>query len=103
MRIRKILSVALGAGALLAASALPASAEHIHVRLLGNGQCVVLAANGGEAEVELPHAGGFPAGRRHPLHVNVHLGKAGMRGGQHVVWVQGSAGDLANCSGYVNG
>jgi hypothetical protein len=103
MRPRRALSLTLVTGALLATSALPASASHTHVRLLGNGQCVVLAADSGEAAVQLPHADEFAPDRRHPLHVNVHLGTAGMRQGEHVVWVQGSPGDLANCDGYVNG
>ena len=82
--------------------ALPALASHTHVRQTGNGACVVLAANGGEDEVQLPHADQFDLTRRHPLHVNVHLGQAGTRQGEAVVWVAGSAGDLANCDGYVN-
>ncbi len=83
-------------------SALPASASHTHVRMTGNGACVILAANGGEHDVQLPHAEEFAENRRHPLHVNVHLGEPGSRRGEAVVWVQGSAGDLANCDGYVN-
>ena len=82
--------------------ALPAGATHSHVRATGNGGCVVLGGNGSEAQVELPHADAFPETRRHPLHVNVHLGEAGTRDGEHVVWVLGSDGDLANCDGYVN-
>lgn len=94
---------ALGLSALLLlAGAGAAQADHTHVRLLGNGQCVVLAADGGEKYVELPHAQEFPENRRHPLHVNVHLGNPGTRHGEAVVFVQGSAGDLENCQGYVN-
>ena len=52
--------------------------------------------------VQLPHAHDFPETRRHPLHVNEHLGEAGERRGQAVVWVLGSASDVANCDGYVN-
>lgn len=80
----------------------PALATHTHVRATGNGACVVLGGNGHEHDVELPHADEFTEGRRHPLHVNVHLGRAGDRKGSAVVWVLGSAGDLANCDGYVN-
>ena len=69
-------AVALSAVVLGAA---PASADHVHFRVLGNGDCVLLAAEGGEQEVVLPHADGFAANRRHPLHVNVHLGRP--RGG----------------------
>lgn len=82
--------------------ALPASATHTHVRATGNGGCVILGGNGHEADVELPHAEAFPETRRHPLHVNVHLGKAGTQDGEAVVWVLGSDGDLANCDGYIN-
>jgi hypothetical protein len=79
----------------------PAAADHLHVRLLGNGQCVILAANGAERFVELPNADGFAPNRRHPLHVNVHLGQPGSRKGEEVVWVKGNEGD--RCAGYVNG
>lgn len=54
--------------------ALPAAAAHTHVRLLGNGQCVILAQNGGEKYVDLPGE------RTHPLHSNVHKGEPGERG-----------------------
>lgn len=91
----------IAAGALLA-TASPAAATHTHVRLTGNGQCVLLADGAGEASVQLPFADGFAEDRRHPLHVLVHLGTAGTRQGEPVVWVLGSAGDLANCEGYVN-
>jgi hypothetical protein len=73
------------------------------VLLLGNGQCVILAANGNDRYVQLPQADEFDANRRHPLHVNVHLGEPGMRQGEDVIWVKDSPGDLANCRGYVNG
>lgn len=82
--------------------AAPAGATHTHVRATGNGACVILGGGGHEADVELPHADSFPETRRHPLHVNVHLGQAGNRGGEAVVFVKGSPGDLANCDGYVN-
>lgn len=80
----------------------PAWATHTHVRATGNGTCVILGGNGHESEVELPTADGYPDGRRHPLHVNVHLGEAGERQGRTVVWVYGSSGDAANCDSYVN-
>jgi len=82
--------------------ALPAAATHTHVRMTGNGECVILAKKGGEKDVQLPHADAFASNRQHPLHVNVHLGQAGTRQGEAVVWVYGSPGDLANCDGYVN-
>ena len=75
----------------------PVAAGHSHVRELGNGSCVILAPDAGEESVRLPFASGA-ADRRHPLHVLVHLGPAG----SGVVWVQGSADDLANCDSYVN-
>lgn len=100
--MRRIWTLAI-ASLMMIAMALPASATHTHVRMTGNGSCVILAANGHEHDVELPQADEFAEGRRHPLHVNVHLGQPGSRNGTPVVWVQGSAGDLANCDGYVNG
>lgn len=100
--MRRLVSLSLAMG-LLVGLALPAAATHTHVRMTGNGACVILAANGHEDEVELPHADSYDEGRRHPLHVNVHLGPAGMRQGEHVVWVLGSeAGDAACANGYVN-
>ena len=84
------------------ATMVPAYASHTHVRMTGNGSCVVMAANGHEHNVQLPNAEEFAENRRHPLHVNVHLGEPGTRQLETVVWVQGSAGDLANCDGYVN-
>jgi hypothetical protein len=99
--MRRLIVVVMAA-VWLVAMATPAVADHTHVRLIGNGSWVVLAANGAEKYVSLPHADEFPENRRHPLHVNVHLGQAGTRQGQEVVWVLGSPGDLANCDGYVN-
>jgi hypothetical protein len=87
---------------ILLLGAIPASATHTHVRATGNGACVILSGNGAEDAVQLPHVDEFPETRRHPLHVNVHLGEAGERRGEAVVWVLGSAGDVANCDGYVN-
>lgn len=99
--MRRMIMLAVGL-AVWAVAAAPALADHTHVLLTGNGSCVILAANGGEVDVQLPHTDHLPENRRHPLHVNVHLGKAGVRDGQPVMWVLGSAGDLANCDGYVN-
>jgi hypothetical protein len=98
----KALRTGVVAIVLVTASAAPAMASHTHVRMTGNGSCVVLAAHGSEKGVQLPHADEFPENRQHPLHVNVHLGEPGTRQGEAVIWVQGSAGDLANCDGYVN-
>lgn len=99
--MRRIWTLVIAAFLVLALAA-PAMASHTHVRMTGNGSCVILAANGHEHDVQLPHADEFAPNRQHPLHVNVHLGKPGTRQGEMVVWVQGSAGDLANCDGYVN-
>lgn len=98
----RTIAVAATVGTLSAALAAPAAADHTHVRQVGNGACVVLAEGSGEANVELPHQDDHAVDRRHPLHVHVHLGAPGVRGGQEVVWVAGSDGDLANCEGYVN-
>lgn len=98
----KALRTSILATILVVGSAAPAMASHTHVRMTGNGSCVVLAAGGGEKSVQLPHADEFPENRQHPLHVKVHLGEPGIRQGETVIWVQGSAGDLANCNGYVN-
>lgn len=54
-----------------------AHADHTHFRVLGSGDCVLVAPNGGEKFVQLPDADSFAANRRHPLHVNVHLGRPG--------------------------
>jgi hypothetical protein len=58
-------------------AATPAAADHVHFRVVGNGECVLLAPDGGEQHVELPHADEYAPNRRHPLHVNVHLGRPG--------------------------
>lgn len=102
MFVKRVVVTALVAALMLMGAAIPASADHLHVKLLGNGQCVILAAAGGERFVELPGYEHEPENRRHPLHVKVHLGAPGTRGGKEVIWVYGSEGDLANCDGYVN-
>ena len=52
-----------------------AHADHTHFRVLGSGECVLLAPDGGEKYVQMPHADEFAANRQHPLHVNVHFGQ----------------------------
>ncbi len=52
--MKRLVRPALGAALLLALAATPALANHSHVMLLGNGQCVVLAEGGGEDDVVLP-------------------------------------------------
>lgn len=104
MRPIRRLTVTAGLVATLAIATTGATlASHTHVRILGNGQCVILAPDSGEEAVQLPFADGFAPDRQHPLHVLVHFGHAGMApDGSMRVWVQGSPGDLANCDGYVN-
>ena len=86
--------------ALLMTLTTPAFGSHTHVRMTGNGSCVVLAENGAEKMVTLPHADTYAENRRHPLHVNVHLGHPGMVRGEMVVWVQGMDGGA--CQGLLN-
>ena len=69
------------AAALLVAGAVPAQADHVHFRVLGDGECVLLAPDGGVKYVQLPTADEFPENRQHPLHVNVHLGRPGIVSG----------------------
>lgn len=68
-----------------------ASATHTHSKAAGNESCVLLAQNGGEGNVTLPHATGAET-RRHPLHVNVHLGEPGA-GGHIEIGVAGTTSD----------
>lgn len=87
-----------------------AHASHTHAKVVGNGQCVVLAEGAGEESVVLPAAVfdhnpnvDAPAGnptRSHPLHVLVHLGVPG----DHLqLYVLGTpAADAACAAGYVN-
>ncbi len=77
--VKKVVAVAITVGSIGLLGAGTASATHTHSLQTGNGSCVLLAQNGGEKYVMLPHAGG-PENRRHPLHVNVHLGTPGVDG-----------------------
>ena len=95
-----------------------ARADHTHVRILPNGNCVILAAAGNEKYKILPDtvftnnpnvdaddaAGALenlPLNRRHPLHVLVHLGMPGAGGD---IVVMGSPQDPCAATGnYVNG
>ena len=99
-----------GVGALgVLASAGTALATHTHVKVVGNGQSVVLAENAGEEAVNLPPAVfahnpnveiAPTAGRNHPLHVLVHKG---VPGGSDDYFVLGSSDANAACAaGYVN-
>ena len=87
---------------MLTSTALPAFASHTHVLQLPDGRCVILAEKGEEKFVELPNADEFAPNRRHPLHAKVHLGEAGTRKGESVIYVKGSSGDIDNCDSYAN-
>ena len=89
-------------------AATPALASHTHVMAIGNGECVVLAANGGEENVTLPMAvfdhnpnvdiSPVPD-RLHPLHVLVHKG---VPGDHNALAVYGTlAGNNLCVAGYV--
>ena len=106
--MNRIIRVLLGSLAMLAVMAGPVSASHTHVMALGNGQCVLLAANGGEEDVTLPLAvfahnpnvDIAPApDRMHPLHVLVHQGVPGER---HLLAVAGTAAAALCSAGIVN-
>jgi hypothetical protein len=93
-----LVATVLVGGALLLPST--AAATHKHALTTGNGNCVILAPNGGESDLTLPDAAltgdptidVFP----HPLHINVHWGEAG----QHIdIAVLGSD----DCTSYLNG
>jgi hypothetical protein len=83
--MRRLL-IGLAAGVIVVAGASPAAADHTHFRTLGNGECVLLAPDGGEKSVRLPHAESYAEPLRHPLHVNVHLGTPGERGTVYVAY-----------------
>ena len=108
--MKRLVCPVLGAAVLLALAAAPALASHTHVMEIGNtGRCVLLAADAGEEDVVLPIAVfdrnpnvdiAPTAGRRHPLHVLVHLGVAGE---QHQLAVAGNPAAVALCpNGSVN-
>ena len=107
--MKRLVVPAFTAGLLLALAATPALASHTHVMALGNGQCVQLAASGGEEDVTLPMAvfddnpnvDIAPApDRLHPLHVLVHKGVPGER---NQLAVAGTAEAAALCwAGIVN-
>lgn len=80
-----------------------AFADHVHSKKVGNGSCVLLAQNGGEADVDLPFAtdAQVTAHRAHPLHLLVHLGHPGQN---FDIGVAGTASDPCFGSGdYLNG
>ena len=86
----------------------PAAATHVHGKVLPGDKCVLLAADGGENEVQLPNTDFGPT-RQHPLHTNVHLGVPGTDARPGTIFVAiGDDGDLTqaardNCDGeFVN-
>ena len=106
--MKRLVRPALGAALLLALTATPALANHSHVKLLGNGQCVVLAEGAGEDEVVLPpsvfennpNVDVPSTGAAHPLHVLVHRGVPGDHGSYAVFG--SDAGNAMCAAGYVN-
>jgi hypothetical protein len=107
--VKRLARPALGAAILLALAVTPVLASHGHVLSIGDGRCVLLAANGGEDEVELPlsvfdHNPNVDiapgADRLHPLHVLVHQGVPGEHNG---IAVAGTPAAAALCpNGIVN-
>jgi hypothetical protein len=105
----RLVRASIAGTCLLALAATPALANHHHVMAVGNGQCVILAANGGEDEVELPQSvfDNNPnvditaaPDRLHPLHVLVHKG---VPGDHNLIAVAGTAEAAALCrAGIVN-
>jgi hypothetical protein len=106
----KVVAASAASALLLLAASGPAAADHTHVKVVGNGGCVVIAEGAGEEEVELPdavfdhnpHAADIPQtdGRTHPLHVLVHQG---VPGDNNDIYVLGSDAEEAACDGeYVN-
>lgn len=101
--------VAATTGGLLLVTSGAAFADHTHAKVVGNGQCVVLAEGAGEEAVVLPlsvfernpNVDIAPtATRMHPLHVLVHLGEAGEH---NALFVYGTPAEAAACAaGYVN-
>jgi hypothetical protein len=106
---RRLAATTLVAALGLLALAPAALANHGHVLSIGDGRCVLLAANGGEDEVVLPlsvfeHNPNVDiapgADRMHPLHVLVHQGVPGEHLG---IAVAGTTAAAALCpNGIVN-
>lgn len=105
--IKRLSTALLLAGTLALSVSATALGSHVHVRELGNGECVILASAGGEKHVTLPNSvfdrnpnispGSYAPDKQHPLHVLVHLAGAG----SGKVHVYGSPSDT--CTRYVNG
>jgi hypothetical protein len=113
MKTTKTLGTAAAASAaaalLLLASSGAAVADHTHVKVVGNGECVVMAEGAGEENVDLPDAVfthnpnvdiAQAENRTHPLHVLVHQGRAGEN---NALYVYGTPDANDACTeGYVN-
>ncbi len=100
MRVRKMVVGAAAGAAVIVLGQAPAGATHVHSLQTGNGKCVLLARNGGEKNVELPFATAYDEGKRHPLHVLVHMGRPGER---RNIGVYGTPRDPCSTSGsYLN-
>jgi hypothetical protein len=107
--VKRLLATVIGVAMVLALAATPALANHHHVMAIGNGQCVILAANGREDDVELPPSvfDNNPnvditaaPDRLHPLHVLVHKG---VPGDHNQIAVAGTTEAAALCwAGIVN-
>lgn len=107
--MKRLVRPAMGGALLVALAATPALASHTHVMVIGNGECVLLAENGGEEHVDLPLAvfennpnvDITPApDRLHPLHVLVHKG---VPGDHNQIAVAGTSEAAALCwAGIVN-
>lgn len=102
--LKKLIAGGVAGVVLLGAFGGVASADHLHSKEVGNGNCVVLAQSGGENLVVLPdqnpHIDAQPENRRHPLHVLVHLGQPGQ---QFAIGVYNTAGDPCASEGeYLN-
>jgi hypothetical protein len=102
---RTAITLSITAAALLAPAA--AQANHLHVLVLGDGSCVILAQHGNERYVTLPEASfnntaePTTTANPHPLHVHMHRGQPGT---VQTIAVYGSAADPCAASGnYVNG
>lgn len=107
--MKRVVVAAVSTVAILVLGAAPVAASHTHVKALGDGRCVLLAHEAGEEAVGLPPSVfernpnvdiAPTTGRMHPLHVLVHLGRAG----EHVqLAVAGTPAATALCPrGIVN-
>lgn len=103
--VRFAVPAAAASALLLLGTAGSAQADHNHVKVVGNGGCIVVAEGSGESEVDLPSAvfAGNPNvdipeadGLTHPLHLLVHRGVPGDR---LSLYVLGSPAALAACPG----